>query len=463
MTDSVQVFHPGWRFVDALGVPYSGAKMVFYDAGTSNTRTVYSNSGLSSSLGSTVYTGSDGAPVASSGSSTEVMVYTGTSAYKIVFTTSADVEIFTLDNIRGALDTSTFLTTDSTSTLTIPVSSKTGDYTIVAGDRGKLINADASSATFTLTLTSAVTLGDNWSILVRNTGTANPVKIAASQAISGPWASVGSTNSFALRPGEGAFINCNGVTFQISAMAPAYMAGTVGVIEIADRVSAAPGSPVAGARYIVSGAFSTYEQEDIIEADGAGGFFEITLPTDCGWIAYVQDENAYYAFQDSAWTSRFGGALGTYTALSSTATTFTGIPTGARMVVLNIVGMSWDNTATVRIRIGPSGGVATSGYLSANATLQHGAAVVVTAGTAGFDASSIAASGVYNGQLIFTLADSATNTWTCQGQLAQSAITIVHQFAGSVPLSGALERISITTVAGTAAIDAGSASVLVYQ
>jgi hypothetical protein len=157
-----------------------------------------------------------------------------------------------------------------------------------------------------------------------------------------------------------------------------------------------------------------------------------------------------------------GTNLVAYTALSSTATTLTGISAGARMVVLNIVGMSWDNTASVRIRIGPSGGVATSGYLSANATLQHAAAVVVTAGTAGFDASSIAASGIYNGQLIFTLADSATNTWTCQGQLAQSAITIVHQFAGSVPLSGALERIAITTVAATASADAGSVSVLVY-
>ena len=71
---------------------------------------------------------------------------------------------------------------------------------------------------------------------------------------------------------------------------PALLNGTVGVIEVTDIISAAPSSPTPGARYIVGGAFSTFEVADIIEADGAGGFFEITPPTDCGWLAYVKDE-----------------------------------------------------------------------------------------------------------------------------------------------------------------------------
>ena len=305
MPDAVQIFPPGFRVLDSSGTPISGAKIKVYDAGTLTPRTVYSNSGLSSSLGSTVYTDSAGVPVASQGSSTPVMVYTGTTAYKIIFTTSADVAIITLDNIKGALDTSTFLTTGSTSTLTIPVASKTGDYTIVAADRGKLINADPTGGAFTLTLTSAVTLGDNWSVLIRNTaaqlsGVAAVVKIAASQNISGPWGPA-ETTSFALRNGEGALICCNGVSFLVASMSPTRLAGTVGIIEIADRVSSAPVSPNPGARYIVTAGFSTFEAEDLIEADGAGGFFEITPPTDCGWLAYVQDENAFYAFLDAAW------------------------------------------------------------------------------------------------------------------------------------------------------------------
>src|SRR6185503_528412 len=140
-TDATPLFRPGFRVTDSSGTPVPGAKMKVYDAGTLTPRTVYSNYGLSSSLGSTVYTDSGGIPVASQGSSTAVMAYTGTGAYKIVFTTSADVAFLTLDNVQGALDTSTFLTTGSTSTLSHPVSSKTSDYTIVAADRGKVINA----------------------------------------------------------------------------------------------------------------------------------------------------------------------------------------------------------------------------------------------------------------------------------------------------------------------------------
>ena len=220
MPDAVQIFPPGFRVLDSSGTPISGAKIKVYEAGTLTPRTVYSNSGLSSSLGSTVYTDSAGVPVASQGSSTPVMVYTGTTAYKIVFTTSADVAILTLDNIKGALDTSMFLTSGSTSTMAHPVAAKTGDYTIVAADRAKIIAGIATGGTFTLTLTSAATLGDNWFVMATNSGTANPVKIAASQTISGPWGP-SNTNSFALRPGEGAIIGCNGAGFVVVAMAPA--------------------------------------------------------------------------------------------------------------------------------------------------------------------------------------------------------------------------------------------------
>jgi len=469
MVDATQVYPPGFRLVSSVGVPYSGAKIKFYNAGGLVARTVYSDFGLSSSLGSTVYTDSEGRPVASQGSSTLVSVYTGNTPYKVIITDSADVTLFpAVDNIKGAEDTSTFLTTGSTSTLTIPVISKTGDYTIVAADRSKVVNADATGGTFTLTLTSAVTLGDNWSVFIRNTGTTNPVKIAASQAISGPWAGVGATTSFALRPGEGCFIVSNGATFVIAAMAPASLAGTVGIIEIEDRVSAAPGSPVAGARYIVSGAFSTFEQEDIIEADGAGSFFEITPPTDCGWLAYVKDEDLYYRFTGSAWAKLIDattvtGTLGTYTALASTATTITGISATAKRVVLNIIGMSWNGTAAVRIRIGPSGGVATSGYLGSSGMVENGGASVGTAFTSGFDFGSLGATAVFHGVLIFTLADPATNTWGVTGNLGRTDGAFAHFIGGSVPLSGVLERISVTTVAGTATADAGSISVSAHN
>jgi hypothetical protein len=300
MADNSMVFPPGYRLTNAAGDVVSGGKLKFYNAGTLVARTVYSNAGLSSSLGSTVYCGSDGLPVASSGSSTEVTVFTGTSAYKIIATTSADVEIWTLDNLTGALDTSTFLTSSSTSTLSIPVISKTANYTIVSGDRGKLVQGNTSGGNFTLTLDAAATLGDGWNVEVRNSGTSGQLILAASQAI----AFEGQTfTTRALEIGEAMTIRCDGTAFKIVGRTPPLMASRApGVIAITDRVTSDPGAPTPGARYIVQTGYGSYATGDIIEANGTS-FNKYTPVADCGWIAYVQDEDIYYTFRNSAWVA----------------------------------------------------------------------------------------------------------------------------------------------------------------
>lgn len=212
MTDSTRVFDPGFRVVDATGALVSGAKIKFFDATTTNTRTVYSDYGLSSSLGSVVYCNSDGAPVASQGSSTKVLIYTGTTDYKVVITTSADATLFTFDSIKGALDTSTFLTTSSTSTLSMPNITKSADYTIVSGDRGKVINANPTGGNIALTLTSATTLGDGWNVKIRHSGTANTITLSG-----GTFAYAGTTSStYTMAVGETVEISCDASGFNIA-------------------------------------------------------------------------------------------------------------------------------------------------------------------------------------------------------------------------------------------------------
>ncbi len=299
MVDAVAVFPPGFRLLDANGDPVSGGTISFYNAGTSAPRTVYSDLGLSTSLGAVVYTNSDGVPVASEGSSTAVMVYTGSTAYKIIFKDGSGTTLFggAFDNIKGALDTSTFLTTGSTSTLTQPVISKTGNYTVVAADRSKLIECNTTGGQFTLTLTAAATLGDNWSVKIRNSGTANQFILAASQNI----AFEGQTfTARAFQIGEAAEIICDGTGFKLVGYTPPLMASRdPGIIRIADRVTSDP-SATAGARYIVQTGYGSYATGDIIESNGST-FNKYTPPTDCGWLAYVQDEDAIYQFQASAW------------------------------------------------------------------------------------------------------------------------------------------------------------------
>jgi hypothetical protein len=153
-----------------------------------------------------------------------------------------------------------------------------------------------------------------------------------------------------------------------------------------------------------------------------------------------------------------------YTALSSTETTISGISATAKMVVLSMVGVSWNNTAQMRIRIGPSGGVATSGYLGANSFVSTGGNPVGNNFASGFDfTAGVGATSAVHGNLVLALADPATNTWTIHGNLGFAAAAVPMVMGGSVPLSGVLERIQITTVAGTAAADAGSVSLLIYS
>jgi hypothetical protein len=324
MTDSVQVFDPGFRVLDSNGAPVSGAKIKFYEVGPGSAKDVFGDASLSTNLGAVIYTRSDGYPVVSSGSSTTTLIYVGIDPYYVVITDANDVAIFPAkDNVRGALDTSAFLTTGSTSTLSIANVSMVGDNTLTASHRSKAVNANPGAGQITLTLTAAATLGDGWSVYVHHAGTSagGRVTIAAASVISTP---MGTTLAVSLRPGEGALITCDGAGFALDVTAPAYLLGTVGVINITDRVAAAPISPIAGDRYIATGVFAatpvTTAVGDIIEATGAGTWLKVTPHTDCGWLAFVQDENAYYSFQDSAWVAQFPAASDTVAGIMLVAT-----------------------------------------------------------------------------------------------------------------------------------------------
>ncbi|MEQ1670700.1 MAG: hypothetical protein ABL893_07575, partial [Hyphomicrobium sp.] len=132
MPDSGFVIAPTVRLVDASIAAVSGGKLKFYDAGTTTPKAVYSDSTLSTSLGSTVYTDSAGHPVASSGSSTKVMIYTGSALVKLVVTDANDVTIATYDNLKCTEDTSGF--TGGTGSGIVGVNSKTADYSVVLAD-----------------------------------------------------------------------------------------------------------------------------------------------------------------------------------------------------------------------------------------------------------------------------------------------------------------------------------------
>jgi len=145
---------------------------------------------------------------------------------------------------------------------------------------------------------------------------------------------------------------------------------------------------------------------------------------------------------------------------SGTSITFTGIPAYAKRitVIFNAVGTS--STSIPQIQVG-SGSTTTTGYVggailnsSSNAT-----AAVITSGIP----LNAGQTSVYRyvGHVVFTLI--SANTWIASGVLntSASAGAQLTNVAGSCPtLSGALDRIIITTVNGTDTFAAGSINIL---
>jgi hypothetical protein len=322
MADVIECFKPGFRVLDATGAVVSGAVLEFYDAGTSTPRTVYSDYALSVSLGTSVTCDSGGYPT--SDGNAKVSVYTGTGRYKIIAKTSSGTTLWTIDQIPGALDTSSFLTSGDI----VPspeIENISTSQSLTVDHQGQYFNVNCSGGDVPITLDNAIDLGDGWFVTIRHDGSANQVNIVGTSSELFKIGSHAGVTAFSLtQRGQAVRITCDGAGFKVEESSSALF-NTTGVILIADRLATPPGSPEAGARYIVTssptGDWSGYSQHDIAEADGQGGWFKITPPTDSGWIAYVQDEDFYYSFVGSAWIATGGQFVPLATAANMEAAT----------------------------------------------------------------------------------------------------------------------------------------------
>jgi microcystin-dependent protein len=149
-------------FVDANGHPYAGAKLCYFDAGTSNETTVYKDAAAD-----TVWT----QPIAldsGGGLSDPVFVSGGDFKEKLMASTAEDCNgtaIYTSDEIPGALDVDSLEVAFAKPQM--PVLAKATNYTVVSGDLGSIVNADATGGNVTITLPSASDAGDGAVIGIR--------------------------------------------------------------------------------------------------------------------------------------------------------------------------------------------------------------------------------------------------------------------------------------------------------
>lgn len=157
----------------------------------------------------------------------------------------------------------------------------------------------------------------------------------------------------------------------------------------------------------------------------------------------------------------WGGAIVSGTPQNSTSGTsidFTGIPSGVKRITFMLAGVSTTGTSNPILQIGDSGGIENTGYLGSS-TIASGT-VATNAFTTGFGIYSADGANIIHGALVLTLLNSSTNTWVCQGVTARSDTTSTATTAGSKSLSATLDRIRLTTVAGTDTFDAGVVNIM---
>jgi hypothetical protein len=146
------------------------------------------------------------------------------------------------------------------------------------------------------------------------------------------------------------------------------------------------------------------------------------------------------------------------TAVASTSGTsidFTGIPSWVKRVTVMLYGVSTNGSSVIQVQVG-SGSVSTSGYTCNGSGM--GASVSTVLYTSGFGIGDVnSASFTLLGSIVLSLVGS--NVWVGNGLFYRTPGS--QSFSvGGITLSGALDRIRVTTVNGTDAFDAGSINII---
>jgi hypothetical protein len=180
------------------------------------------------------------------------------------------------------------------------------------------------------------------------------------------------------------------------------------------------------------------------------GILDIKTGTGSGTTAISIDASQNVTFTNSV--IRSGTAVAS---TSGTSIDFTSLPTGLKRITVMLSGVSTSGTSLMQIQIG-SGSVTTSGYLGTAGIYTTASTTAFTAGF-GLDQTGATASIRHS---LYTICLLGSNIYVGSGVFTYSNTPVVGQSSGSVTLSGAIDRVRITTVNGTDTFDAGSINIL---
>ena len=148
---------------------------------------------------------------------------------------------------------------------------------------------------------------------------------------------------------------------------------------------------------------------------------------------------------------------------SGTTIDFTSIPAGTKRITICFQGVSHDGTSAYLVRIGDTGGVENTGYVSTVfGGVDTNSTLVADTSTAGFmitDQAATAATDILHGAITLTRMEGSTFLWVCSGTIGYSNRACAWFTGGSKALSAELDRVQITSVSGDT-FDAGAINII---
>lgn len=175
---------------------------------------------------------------------------------------------------------------------------------------------------------------------------------------------------------------------------------------------------------------------------------------------YAKTDSLLYYLNDAGNETRISGpVIGTYTSLSGTSTTLSGIPSGVTQIIISIVSASTNGTSGLAVQIGDSGGLETTGYVGVAMQGASGGNTLASATNSFLITNAMVATENYTGQVRLTLADSSTNLWVNSSNLIREDGAATYTGGGRKALSSTLDRIAVTTTGGANTFDAGSINI----
>jgi len=208
----------------------------------------------------------------------------------------------------------------------------------------------------------------------------------------------------------------------------------------------------------LNGSTSGYTE---IDAPAVAGNNTLLLPTGNGTSGQFLQTNGSGALSfASAVVNGSSSAIVSGTAVASTSGTsidFTGIPSWVKRITVMFNGVSTNGVNNLQVQIGASS-FTISGYLGAST---DGPALTATSFTTGFGIRTGSAASVIHGTLV--ISSFTANVWVAAGTLARSDGATFCSSAGTVTLSGTLDRVRIigsATGSPSDTFDAGSINIL---